>query len=328
VTDDPAPAAPCDIDLLRAIGASVADLLYAKDRDSRMLYANPATLAVIGRAEAEVLGRAEAEWHRDPAQAAEIRAADRRVIETGAAETLVEVFTAADGVARVYESTKAPLRDRSGAIAGVVGVSRDVTERLRAARHRALLVAELNHRVKNALTAVQGLARQTLRPACDAARFERFDARLRALARAHDTLSEGAWDAACLRRIVEAALADPLLGVDPARVRIEGSSICLDPRAALTLAMALHELVANAREHGALAGPDGDVEIAWRLEGDKVALGWRERGAAAPTPARRGFGLRYLEAGAPGEIDGEATLAFDQEGLRWDMRFSPAGPSA
>src|SRR5262249_33215930 len=54
----------------------------------------------------------------------------RRMMESGRAETVEEVVTAA-GVTRAFQSTKAPYRDRAGNLIGLVGISRDITERKR-----------------------------------------------------------------------------------------------------------------------------------------------------------------------------------------------------
>jgi PAS domain S-box-containing protein len=118
--------------LLRAIGESSPDSIYAKDRQGRMLYVNPATLAVIGRPAEELLGRNEAEWHDDPEQAALIMANDQRIMESGEPERLEEWFTTAGGARRLYQSNKGPIRDASGEVVGLVGITSDITERRRA----------------------------------------------------------------------------------------------------------------------------------------------------------------------------------------------------
>ncbi|MBX9814297.1 MAG: PAS domain-containing protein, partial [Sphingomonas sp.] len=148
--------------LLRAIGDSSAQLIFAKDRTSRMLYANAATLTVIGKPLDAVLGRNELEWHGgDEARA--IMENDQEVLASGATLRVEERFTSPDGQERVYEGIKAPMRDEAGAIVGVVGVASDVTERNRQQRHLRLMVDELNHRVKNTLAIVQSIAHQTFR---------------------------------------------------------------------------------------------------------------------------------------------------------------------
>ncbi|MDX2093745.1 MAG: PAS domain S-box protein [Kofleriaceae bacterium] len=119
-------------DLVRAIIESTPDLIFAKNREGRMLVANSATLRVVGKPAEKVLGRTDIEYHQDRTQASAIMENDRGVLERGVPETIEEVFTAASGETRVFLSTKSPLRDRQGSIAGIVGVSRDITEQRRA----------------------------------------------------------------------------------------------------------------------------------------------------------------------------------------------------
>jgi PAS domain S-box-containing protein len=116
--------------LVRILGESTPDLLFAKDRECRMVYANPATLAVIGREPSDVIGRSEVEWSYDPAQAAAVIENDRRIMESGVSETVEETFfDAVRGKDRLFQATKAPLRDpATGAVTGLVGVGRDITE--------------------------------------------------------------------------------------------------------------------------------------------------------------------------------------------------------
>ena len=113
--------------LLRAIGNSSPDAIYAKDTEGRFVFANPAVLVVIGRSADEVIGRTDAEWHHDPEQAAVVMANDRRIVESGQVEVLEETWTAAGQGTRVFRSAKAPLRMEDGRVIGVVAVSSDIT---------------------------------------------------------------------------------------------------------------------------------------------------------------------------------------------------------
>jgi PAS domain S-box-containing protein len=113
--------------LLRAIGNTSPDAIYAKDREGRFVFANPAVLAVIGKPADEVIGRTDAEWHHDPEQAAAVMANDRRIVESGQVEVLEETWTAAGLGRRVFRSAKAPLRMEDGRVLGVVAVSSDIT---------------------------------------------------------------------------------------------------------------------------------------------------------------------------------------------------------
>jgi PAS domain S-box-containing protein len=109
--------------LLTGISENVTDLIFAKDREGQMIFANPATLTVIQRSLEEVIGKTDVEWSMHEEQSRRIMENDRRVLETGCAEIFDEAFGD-----RVFESLKAPLRDNVGNIVGVVGVARDVTE--------------------------------------------------------------------------------------------------------------------------------------------------------------------------------------------------------
>lgn len=127
--------------MLRTICEASPDLIYVKDRDHRLQFANPATLHVIGLPEKDVIGKTDVEWAllaRGVAQAsakaeAEILMAnDRRIMATELSETIEEVFTSAAGK-HVHQSVKTPMRDSGGAVIGIIGVSRDITNAKRAA---------------------------------------------------------------------------------------------------------------------------------------------------------------------------------------------------
>jgi PAS domain S-box-containing protein len=113
--------------MLRGISELTTDLIYVKDRDSRLVFANPATLKAFGMAEAAVVGTSLAERPVAPAEAAAIIANDRRIMAAGETETVEEVYTGASGT-RTYLSTKTPMRDELGEVVGIVGISHDITE--------------------------------------------------------------------------------------------------------------------------------------------------------------------------------------------------------
>lgn len=117
--------------MLHAIDQSSPDLIYVKDRDSRMLWASQGTLRTIGKGLDELLGRNEAEWHDNPEQAAINMANDRQVMDSAQTQVMEEVFTGPEGT-HVYLSTKSPLFDADGIVTGIVGLSTDITERKRA----------------------------------------------------------------------------------------------------------------------------------------------------------------------------------------------------
>jgi two-component sensor histidine kinase len=200
-------------------------------------------------------------------------------------------------------------------------------------RH-ALLVDELNHRVKNTLATVQSLAAQTLRSAgSDTARFTHdFGQRLQALAVAHDLLRTQSWAGADLEAVARAALG-PWLGGDNVRITLDGpDGIALAPRQALAVVLALHELATNAVKYGALSRAAGRVAFRWsRAEHGDVVACWVETGgpAIAAPPQRSGFGTRLLERALARDLGPGAAieLRFHPAGLYAVIRFTPDGAS-
>jgi PAS domain S-box-containing protein len=219
------------------------------------------------------------------------------------------------GEVRMIEGAARILYSPSGRPERMIGTNKDVTDRRLAEQRQQLLINELNHRVKNTLAIVQNIARQSLSgdPAGRAVRAA-FEGRLTALSEAHNVLTKANWDSASIRRMIEVASAphDP----DGTRVKLRGPDLQLQPKTAVSLALAFHELATNAAKYGALGAPGGRVEIAWRVGDGRLRLSWRERdGPPVAAPAARGFGTRLLEKGLAHELGGEVTLAFAPAGV-------------
>lgn len=202
----------------------------------------------------------------------------------------------------------------------------EVEHRRRIERQQNLLLDELNHRVKNTLATVQAIAIQTLKGADVPAR-DTFIARLFALSGQHDLLTLGNWEGASLEGVVLRALR-PYGGVggeeETSRLHVEGPPVNLNPKRALALGMAFHELATNAVRHGALSVAGGHVDVRWSIapDGRALHLTWRESGGPVlGTPGPRGFGLRLVEQGLSREINGAVNLDFVPEGLvcSWEM---------
>ncbi|MBS0315431.1 MAG: PAS domain S-box protein [Proteobacteria bacterium] len=199
-----------------------------------------------------------------------------------------------------------------GGLDRVIGVALDITERKQQEEHQRLLIHELNHRVKNTLAIVQSLAHQTFGGGDPALRTA-FEARLVALADAHNLLTRENWESASLGDVIAAAAAP----CDPGnRVEMTGPDLRVPPKVAVALALAIHELCTNAVKYGALSNNDGRISIEWSVDGDRFRLHWREAGgpAVAP-PVRRGFGSRMLERALAAELDGTVRLDFAPSGL-------------
>jgi two-component sensor histidine kinase len=206
-------------------------------------------------------------------------------------------------------------------------------------RRQALLVAELNHRVKNTLATVQSVAAQTLRSARgDTVRFtHEFGQRLQVLAAAHNLLTVHSWGWTDLAAVVQAALGpwlDDDEGGGAPRVVVHGPpGTLLAPRQAQAVVLGLHELATNAVKYGALSRAVGQVELDWSRGPDgAVELRWAEAGGppVAGPPERRGFGTRLLERGLAQDLGPDAVveLRFEPAGLHARIRFRPAAGDA
>jgi two-component sensor histidine kinase len=183
-----------------------------------------------------------------------------------------------------------------------------------------LMVNELNHRVKNTLASVQSIASQTLRASGSMPEARNtLNARLTAMAGAHDILTRESWEGANLIDIVETAIG-PYAG--SGRIDISGPMVRLPPKAALAFSLTFHELCTNAAKYGALTAADGKVEVHWSLHGRTLHLDWVEKGGPpAREPDHRGFGTRMI-LGLGRELSGMANMAFTEAGLRCMIKAS------
>ena len=184
------------------------------------------------------------------------------------------------------------------------------------------LLDELDHRTQNTLATVQAIAVQTLRGVADSEAVQTFEGRILALSKAHTLMGRENWDAVSLGDVINKILRP--FGLSEGRVvrfSVSGDEIRLQSKAALTLALAFHELATNAAKHGALSnGFNGHVDISWRLErtaqGEQMRLQWQESGGPAVTaPGRSGFGSRLIEGGLAQDLNGEVSLAYQPAGV-------------
>lgn len=180
----------------------------------------------------------------------------------------------------------------------VLETNRDITERRRADEIRDLLVAELNHRVKNTMAIIQSIATQTARAAPTVECFvSSFNGRLQSLASAHNVLTDSYWAGASITALIQSQFA--VVGGHEERIAIAGDDVFLPAQTALQFTLILHELATNALKHGALSTDTGRIAIGWKViagEPERIELTWRESGGpqVAP-PLRRGFGLSLIE---------------------------------
>ena len=200
----------------------------------------------------------------------------------------------------------------------------DITERRRTKQEREMLVAELNHRVKNLFAVVRALVTQGDGVRSAEASRQVLLGRMDALARTHDLLFESHWRGAGLDSLAGAL--QPFAGERAESIQVEGPPVELNARQALSVSLVLHELATNAAKYGALSTPAGRVRLSWQIEpsdeGRRVRLRWEERGGPpVNAPQEVGFGTQLIRRAFGFELDGTADLAFEPEGLRLEATF-------
>ncbi|SMC34858.1 PAS domain S-box-containing protein [Fulvimarina manganoxydans] len=307
--------------LLAAIVTSSQDAILSKTLDGIVTSWNGAAERLFGYSAQEMIGRsirtlipADRQHEEDDILA--------RISSGKRIENYETMRLAKDGRLLDLSVTISPLRDRGGRIVGASKVARDISDRRRYERHVETLLMEINHRSKNLLGVVQAIAFQT--QANDIADYRaRFADRLQALSTNQSLIIEGDW-----RCVDMAALArntfDTLLEGERPRVSFDGPALTVRPAAAQSIGLALHELLANARRHGALKESKGHVVLAWQLESERFTLTWREKDGPIPHPREKvGFGTRLITRQIEASLDGTARLEFQPHGLFWQI-IAPA----
>ena len=299
----------------RQIFEQAHDLILTADLDQIITDVNPALAAAMEAPRDKIVGHSIRDFVSEQGFEQTTRMLREKIEHGGTTRHGLDV-TARSGRTMHWEVNSTLTRDKEGKPIGLHAIARDVTERRQADERQRLLVHELNHRVKNTLALVQGLALQSFKDGRDPAEARAaFQDRLAALASAHDLLTRENWEGATLAQLAEQAVGHH--NASEQRISIEGPELMLSPKAAVSLVMALHELGTNAAKYGALSAPAGRVAIGWEVaDGERLRLEWRERGGPAVTaPAERGFGFRMIERALASDLAGSARIVFEPEGL-------------
>jgi light-regulated signal transduction histidine kinase (bacteriophytochrome) len=191
-------------------------------------------------------------------------------------------------------------------------------ERRRSQERQDLLIAELNHRVRNILGLIRGVITQSRDSAQTLDAFTAIvGGRIQALARAHDQITADQWGPASLANLI-AAEAGAYLGGKAARVVVRGRDALVGPEAFTTIALVIHEMITNSAKYGALSDSHGRVDIATSFDPlRRLKIEWSEHGGPpVKPPSRRGFGSTVIERSITHDLKGEARLDFALAGLR------------
>ena len=259
----------------RTIFEQANDFLITTTLDNRVTSVNPAVVEAIGYREDEILGRSIRDFMDEDQFAIGMEAFNRK-LQHGGSTRLTLKLRARDGRELIWEVNSRLSLDEQGRPVALHAIGRDMTEAKRAEAHLRLLIDELNHRVKNTLAIVQGIARQSFKDDVPPRQARvAFEGRLAALSEAHNLLTREHWGLVSMRRIIEDALRPH---GEPGRFALDGPDLSIQPKTAISLALAIHELATNAVKHGALSRPEGRITIHWqRAHGDgpaRLGLRW------------------------------------------------------
>jgi two-component sensor histidine kinase/integral membrane sensor domain MASE1 len=191
-------------------------------------------------------------------------------------------------------------------------------ERRRSEERQRVLIAELDHRVKNVLATVSAVAAHTLDASSSMAHFvAALDGRLRSMASTHELLSDRQWRGIPLAELMRSELA---AYATRDNIEINGPEVMLRPEAGQAMAMVVHELVTNAAKHGALSIPSGRVSVRWHREldgSDQFVFAWRETGGPrVEAPGKSGYGTGVVRELVPYEFGGTVDFSFAPEGVQ------------
>ncbi|WP_455429905.1 CheR family methyltransferase [Microvirga arabica] len=305
-----------------------ATIGIAETRDGSLTYVNDRFCAMAGRGSEALMGKSLGEILH-PEDAERNAALLKRLYATGEPFTADTRYVRPDGSVVWALTSVSPIRDAGGRIAGGSVACIDISDRKQAEgalheseRHTKLLLAELQHRVRNTLAVVRSITRRTAETSETVEDYAmHLEGRIDAFARAQ-AMATRAPDAGV---DLEEFLREELLSLtvrDEEKARIDGPPVRLRAKTADSIGLAIHELATNALKYGALSGAGGHIDVTWRIggtDGDRrLKLEWRESGVsvAGVAPRRRGFGSELIESTLRYELDAETELQFTPGGIR------------
>ncbi|WP_295317661.1 HWE histidine kinase domain-containing protein [Roseobacter sp.] len=247
-----------------------------------------------------------------------------RIISDGETRSEIDVeYQRGDGTRFWLRIIGEPVLDAEGKRIGATVALIDIDEERQLKKAQEILIAELNHRVKNAFSVVKSIVSQSLRKLSvqDGLR-QTIDSRLDAYAGAHAKLVGTTWDEAPVGDVARDIL-DPIGG---GRIEIKGPVVTIPSRQALAFSMAFYELATNAVKYGALSVPDGRVTLTWNLTRTDarsvIEMRWKERGGPVPDqPTETGFGSFITGRALQMETGGRVTTTFPEEGYEWHLEM-------
>jgi PAS domain S-box-containing protein len=280
---------------------------------------------ILGWSKEEVIGQTPDIIFTEEDRAAGIPEREREGARKGGAAPNVRWHLRKDGSRVFLDGQTVSLRAENGEHAGFLKIGQDVTDRKRNADRQAVLLAELQHRVRNVLAMVRSIVRRTVEGGASVAEVgEHLEGRIDALARTQALLTRTLGTGVDLEYLVREELLAQAAPED--QIAVAGPSIQLAPKAAEVLTLAVHELATNATKYGALSG-SGQLSVTWRTEerddSSWLHFSWIESGVdvASELPQRTGFGTELITRRVPYELEGRAEANLRPDGMHCVLEF-------
>jgi PAS domain S-box-containing protein len=310
---------------LASIVESSEDAIVSRDIAGIITTWNKGAERLFGYTSDEVVGKPVTILIPSDRRHVEERTILERINRGARIENYETVRQRKDGSLVDVSLTISPVRNAEGKIVGASTIARDITRRKRAESREKMLMAELDHRVKNALASVAMIATSSRHDGSSIDEFARsLDGRIHSMAAVHMLLNQRGRHGVALAALVRNQLA-PYAA--EANITIRGTELMLTPAETQAMGMVLHELVTNAAKYGALSVPTGQVSVSWerRPNGNAAAnliFVWREFGGPKTAAwIRSGYGIRLIRELVPYELGGAADLVFAPEGTSCRIEF-------
>jgi two-component system, chemotaxis family, CheB/CheR fusion protein len=313
----------------RAVADLVPDLLWSSDPSGSADWFNRRWLEFTGRSIEAAQGFGWIEVVH-PEDREESLRNFRSAVASGKPFVQQHRIRGKDGSHRWFLARAEPRRDEAGRIIQWLGAITDIHDQrtaldtLRDSESRTkLLLAELQHRVRNTLAVIRSIARRTATTSETVDDYAaHLDGRLDAYARVQAVVTRDPTAGIDLEQLVADELLAHAAHEGEQVTRIEGPPIRLHPKAAETMALAVHELATNAVKYGALSAEDGHVKVTWTIEKadgapPRLVFSWNETGVklSGEAPTRRGFGTELIERTLAYQLEAEASLRFGPDGV-------------
>ncbi|HEY2883930.1 MAG TPA: PAS domain S-box protein [Rhizomicrobium sp.] len=307
---------------LAFIVQSSHDAIISKDLNGLVTSWNRGAERLLGYSADEIVGRPVTIFI-PPDKRDEDDTIFERLLRGELIEPFETVRTRKDGSVVDVLLTASPIWNAHGRVIGISKIAREITEFKRARDHQALLLGEMKHRVNNLVTVLEALGRGAIPKGeiVTEAFFGTFMGRVRALLSVGEMVIASSTRHADLGETANRAL-KPFVEVHKGQFRIVGPPLLLSEKTVGGLALAFHELATNALKYGALAVPDGKIDLSWTINQPTVTVVWKEEMSTGPSaPKSRGFGSRLIKAAVSAERNGKAKMRFEADGLRCVFEF-------